>query len=97
MPVPTPEPDYARLDAELDAEMESTDVRFRRNFSAAMRRSMEVWSFDPERIAEVYAATFDTDIERAFLSEMRAFCERVTEAHRRQQRAGLRVVNGGLA
>jgi len=96
-PTPEPQPDYSSLDAEMDAEMEGTEVRFRRNFSTAMRRATEVWSFDAERIAEVYAASYDADIERTFLREMRAFCDRVTEAHRRQQRAGLRVVNGGLA
>jgi hypothetical protein len=89
-----PPPDYSRLDAELDAEMEGTATRFRSNFSTAMRRATEVWSFDADRIAEVYAANFDMDIERTFLREMRAFCDRVTEAHRVRQRAGLRVITG---
>lgn len=92
-----PEPDYSKLDAELDAEMNDTETRFRANFSAAMRRAGEIWSFDADRIAEVYAATFDMDIERTFVREMNAFCDRVLEAHRTRQRAGLRVIEGGVA
>lgn len=87
----------ARRDGELDAALEGTDVRFRRNFSTAMRRAAEIWSFDADRIAEVYAADFAADIERTFIREMTAFCDRVTEAHRRRQRAGLRVISGGTA
>lgn len=87
--------DDARRDAELDAEMEDTAVRFRRNFSSAMRRAAEIWSFDVDRVAEVYDADFAIEIDRTFIREMSAFCARIGEAHRARQRAGLRVVNGG--
>jgi len=83
----------ARRDAELDAEMADTAVRFRRNFSAAMAAAAKVWSFDAARIAEVYTADWDTDIQRGFIDEMRRWCDRAEEA--RRARPGLRVVNGG--
>lgn len=90
-----PEPDtaehHANLDAQLDAAMEGTPQRFRRNFSAAVARSDDVWQFDPERIAEVYAGDFSQAV-RPFLEEMTRWCEAVAAAHRRK--SGLRVVGG---
>jgi len=73
--------------------MADTAVRFRRNFSAAMAAAAKVWSFDAARIAEVYTADWDTDIQRGFIDEMRRWCDRAEEA--RRARPGLRVVNGG--
>lgn len=99
-PLPLVEPEaerYARLDDELDAAMADTATRFRANFSSAMRRAAEIWTFDVDRIAEVYAADFDMDIERTFIQEMNAFCDRVLEAHRARQKAGLRVINGAVS
>jgi hypothetical protein len=93
---PEPEPDYSKLDAELDAAMENTAVRFRRNWSAAVVKACQIWSFDVDRLAEVYAADFDADIERGFLAEMERFIDRVREANRRHT-SGLRVIKGGRA
>lgn len=84
---------HAEMDAQLDAEMEGTATRFRRNFSTVLARSDDVWQFDPERVAEVYAAEFDQAI-RPFLQEMNRWCEQVSTAHRRRS-SGLRVVSGG--
>lgn len=85
----------ARRDAELDALMEDTAVRFRRNFGHCLAQADDLWQFDPDRIADVYASDFDRAI-RPFLEEMTGWCERVTAAYRRS-RTGLRVVNGGRA
>jgi hypothetical protein len=84
----------AELDDELDAEMEGTVTRFRKNFSAVLARSDDIWQFEPERVAEVYAVEFDHAI-RPFLQEMNRWCEQVAAAHRRQS-SGLRVVTGGM-
>lgn len=83
---------FAALDGQLDAEMEGTATRFRRNFSAAVARADDVWSFDAERIAEVYSGDFNNEI-RPFLDQMTRWCEQVAAAHRRT--SGLRVMNGG--
>lgn len=85
--------DDARREAELEAAMEGTDTRFRRNFSAALTRSDDVWQFDVDRIAELYAADFEQDL-RPWLEEMTRWADRVTQACRRR-RTGLRVVSGG--
>lgn len=87
-----PEQDFADLDRQLDAEMEGTPTRFRRNFSAVLARADDIWQFEPERVAEVYAADFDQAI-RPFLDEMTRWCQRVTAA--RGGISGLRVVPGG--
>lgn len=84
--------DHAALDASLDAAMEGTASRFRRNFSSAIAKADDVWQFDVDRIAEVYAADYDRAI-RPFLEEMTAWCERVAQAAKRQ-RSGLRIVGG---
>lgn len=91
-----PEPDYSKLDAELDAAMEDTAVRFRRNWSAVVVKACQLWTFDVDRLAEVYATTFDADIERGFLAEMERFIDRVREANRRHT-SGLRIIKGGRA
>lgn len=87
---------YARLDNELDEAMDGTAVRFRRNWSIAVRHATEVWSFDADRLAEVYATDFDASIDRAFLVEMERFIDRVREARRRNT-SGLRVIKGARA
>lgn len=83
-------PSDADLHAELDAEMAGTAVRFRAQFSAAVARADDVWQFDVDRIAEVYAADFDQELA-PFIGEMRAWCDRVERTHRRLN-SGLRVV-----
>lgn len=70
----------ARRDEELDAVMENTAARFRRNFDAAMARSDDVWQFQVPRIAEVYANPTDRQALKFWLREMRDWCDRVTEA-----------------
>lgn len=87
---------YAALDAQLDEAMEGTATRFRRNWSAAARAASSIWSFDANRVAEVYATDFDREIDRAFLAEMERFIDAIREAHRRQT-SGLRVIEGGRA
>lgn len=84
----------ARREAELDAEMNETAARFRRNFSAALARADDVWQFDVERIAELYSADFERDL-RPWLAEMERWCQRVSDTVRRS-RSGLRVVQGGV-
>jgi hypothetical protein len=90
---PPPQPlvaDTTRLDAELDAEMEGTDVRFRRNFGSAMAKADDLWQFDIDRIADLYAATYDTDI-RPWVQQMATWCEQVERACK-QRRNGLRAI-----
>ena len=82
---------YARLDAELDAEMESTEARFRRNFAAAAVKAGEITTFDPDRISEVFTGNWDRDVGD-LLRTLTDWCDRVGEARRAAQRAGLRVV-----
>lgn len=89
-PASAPAPSDADLHAELDAEMAGTAVRFRAQFSAAVAKADDVWQFDVERVAEVYAGDFDREIG-PFLAEMRAWCDRVERTHRRLN-SGLRVV-----
>jgi hypothetical protein len=74
--------------------MEETAARFRRNFSAALARADDVWQFDVDRIAELYAASFERDLS-PWLTEMERWCQRVNESIRRH-RSGLRVVQGGV-
>jgi hypothetical protein len=81
--------DDARRQAELDAEMSGTAVRFRRNFSAALARADDVWQFDIDRIAELYAADFDRDLG-PWLTEMEQWCQHVSDVVRRK--SGLRAV-----
>lgn len=83
----------ADLDAQLDAEMEHTAARFRSNFSRAIATADDVWQFDLDRIAELYAATYERDLQ-PFLDEMTAWCARVGAACKRR-RSGLRLVSGG--
>lgn len=85
--------DDVRREAELDAAMEGTDARFRRNFSAALARADDVWQFDLDRVAELYASDFEQDL-RPWLEEMTRWADRVTQACRRN-RTNLRVVSGG--
>jgi transposase-like protein len=82
---------YARLDAELDAEMESTEARFRRNFASAAVKAGEITTFDPDRISEVFTGNWDRDVGD-LLRTLTEWCDRVGEARRAAQRAGLRVV-----
>lgn len=93
--VDKPEPpasDFGPLDRQLDAEMEGTDQRFRRNFSAALAKADDIWQFEVDRIAQAYAGDYEQAI-RPFLDEMARWCDRVRNA--RRQASGLRVVNGG--
>lgn len=83
----------ARRDAQLDAELADTAVRFRRNFSAALAAATKLWSFDVDRIAEVYATDWDAAMGRGFIDEMRRWCDRVEAA--RRDRTRLRIVDGG--
>jgi hypothetical protein len=85
--------DYAKLDAQLDAVMEGTDGRFRRNFAAASVKAGDLTSFDPERIAEVFANNWDRDVGD-LIATLTSWCERVIEARNRYRRAGLRIVGG---
>jgi len=84
----------AKREDELDAQMEETAARFRRNFSAALARADDVWQFDVDRIAELYAASFERDLS-PWLTEMERWCQRVNESIR-HHRSGLRVVQGGV-
>jgi ParB-like chromosome segregation protein Spo0J len=86
---------YARLDAELDAEMENTEARFRRNFAAAAVKAGEIATFDPNRIAEVFTGNWDRDVGD-LLRTLTEWCDRVRDARRAAQRAGLRVVGAGI-
>lgn len=89
------DPDDARRDAELDAAMEGTEVRFRRNFANAAIKAGELTQFDAERIAEVYGHHNWQRNVGDLLDTLRGWCQAVEQAHRNQQRSGLRVVNGG--
>lgn len=91
-PEAAPMPDFAPLHRQLDAEMEGTDQRFRRNFSAALAKADDIWQFEVDRIAEAYAGDYEQAI-RPFLDEMGRWCDRVRAA--RRQTSGLRLVNGG--
>lgn len=91
VPTTTEAPDYADLDAQLDAEMEGTDQRFRRNFSSAVVKAVAIWQFDVTRIAQAYAADFDREI-LPHLDEMERWCARVRAA--RKSASGLRLVKG---
>lgn len=105
LPEPDPEPPaelmrqleeaevHARLAEELDAEMEGTAVRFRRNFAAAAVKAGEITTFDPDRISEVFTGNWDRDVGD-LLRALSEWCSRVAEARRCQQRAGLRIVGG---
>jgi hypothetical protein len=93
-PIPKDEtsvPDFTPLDRQLDAEMEGTAQRFRNNFSTIVCRADDLWQFDVDRIAEVYAVDFDQAV-RPFLDEMTRWCDRVRSA--RRDASGLRLVNG---
>lgn len=85
-------PDFSDLDRQLDAQMEGTDQRFRRNFSAALVKAIAIWQFDEGRIAQAYAADFDQEIVPT-LEQMEQWCTRVRAA--RHGKSGLRVVKGG--
>lgn len=84
-------PDFTPLDRQLDAQMEGTTQRFRNNFSTIVCRADDLWQFDVDRIAEVYASDFDQAV-RPFLDEMTRWCDRVRAA--RRDASGLRLVNG---
>lgn len=93
MPTTTPPaPNFADLDDQLNAEMEGTDQRFRRNFSSALVKAVAIWQFDIDRIAQAYATDYEQAI-RPHLDEMERWCARVREA--RRQATALRVVPGG--
>ncbi|GAA2107541.1 hypothetical protein [Streptomyces synnematoformans] len=85
---------HARLDAELDAVMEGTDTRFRRNYAHAAVKAGEIVHFDPARLAEVFSSNFDRDVGD-LINSLSDWCARVSEARRYHQRSGLRVVGGG--
>lgn len=70
----------ARRDAELDAQLDNTAARFRATFTSAMARSDDVWQYDIGRIAEVYGSPTDRRAVLGWVAEMRAWCDRVTEA-----------------
>lgn len=69
----------ARRDAELDAMLAETDVRFRANFTNAMAKADDVWQFSVPRMSEVYAAPGDRQALLGWIGEMRDWCDRVTE------------------
>lgn len=102
-PAPKPElvPEHieadARRDAELDEALAGTTQRFRATFATAMVAAGRVVSFDAERIAEVFDASFDRDVQRPFLDVLRQWCDDVEQAHRDRRKAGLRLVQGGAA
>lgn len=70
----------ARRDAELAEQIDDTAAKFRANFTSAMARSDDVWQFDLARIAEVYGSAADRRAVLGWVGEMRAWCDRVTEA-----------------
>ena len=70
----------SRRDAELNALIAETDIKFRATFSAAMAKADDVWQFNVPRIAEVYAAPLDRQRVLSWLQEMSAWCDRVSEA-----------------
>ncbi len=84
----------AQREAELDALMDGTVQRFRRNYAQAARQAGEITAFDPERIAEVFAGNFTRDVND-LLNRLDGWITEVRAAHRAQQRTGLRLVNGG--
>lgn len=70
----------SRRDAELNALLAETDIKFRANFSSAMAKADDVWQFNVPRIAEVFAAPSDRQRVLSWLREMNAWCDRVSEA-----------------
>jgi predicted transcriptional regulator len=86
----------ARRTAELDAVPAVAEARFRSNFATALRRAGEITSFDPDRVAESFAATFPNDVGLS-LRQFRDWCDRAEQAHLSRQRAGLRVIRGGAS
>lgn len=86
--------DDIRRDAELDAVMSETDVRFRRNFAAARIKAGEITTFDPGRTSEVYAGNWEREVGD-LLNALDAWTAQVRESYRARQRAGLRLVSGG--
>lgn len=84
----------ARRDAELDEMMAGTVQRFRRNYAQAARQAGQITAFAPERVAEVFAGNFTRDVND-LLNRLEGWIGEVRTAHRAQQRAGLRLVNGG--
>lgn len=95
VPAPPVEPSDADLDASLDAAMNNHDARFRANFSAARARGADLWSFDLDRIAELYSANYDHDLKH-FTDQMRRWCDQV-DMECRRRRSGLRVISGGAS
>lgn len=89
-PEPQPEPTNAELDAELDAAMDGTAVRFRRNFTAVMARADDVGEFDLDRAAEV----MDHDSLNRYIAFWRRWCDDLEQRMRARSRAGLRVIGG---
>jgi predicted transcriptional regulator len=86
----------ARRTAELEAVPAVAEARFRSNFATALRRAGEICTFDPDRVAESFAATFPNDVGGS-LDQFREWCDQVEQAHRDRQRAGLRVIRGGTS
>ena len=70
----------SRRDAELNALLAETDVKFRATFSSAMAKADDVWQFNVPRIAEVFAAPSDRARVLSWIREMNAWCDRVSEA-----------------
>ena len=70
----------SRRDAELNALLAETDIKFRANFSSAMAKADDVWQFNVPRIAEVFAAPSDRARVLSWIREMNAWCDRVSEA-----------------
>lgn len=93
--LPKPDPmDDARRDEELDDVMTGTAARFRRNYAEAAAKAMDLTTFDPERIAEVFSANFPRDVND-LLNRLDRWVSEVRAAHHDRQRSGLRVISGG--
>lgn len=86
----------ARRDAELAEVPDVAAARFRSNFATALRRAGELRTFEPDRVAEVFASNFHNDIGRS-LESIREWCDQVERVHRERQRTGLRLISGGAA
>jgi hypothetical protein len=91
---PTPADDAARMDAELDAFMEGTDARFRRNFTQAMIQAVQVTTFDTARINDLFGDNWQRNVGDV-LNRLEGWVAEVRADHDARRRAGLTVVNGG--
>lgn len=90
-PTPAPQPEAeivdaeiveedSRRDAELNALLAETDIKFRATFSSALAKADDVWQFNVPRIAEVFANPSDRQRVLSWIREMNVWCDRVSEA-----------------